>query len=83
MAREIESVHKFVHQPHPLALKKGKMVVRCKSGHIYEFERAVDAPRARLVRGFKPDGTVTHLSNGRLPSAVEETARSVLGVFDR
>lgn len=82
MAREVQQIHKFVRDPQ-YGLKKGVMVIRTDDGHIYEFEKAVDTSTARLVRGFKPDGTITHLRSGRLPEAVEETAEDILGVFRR
>lgn len=79
MAREITSMHEFVHKPHKFALEKEKMVLRCDDGAIYEFGRAVDESEAyRLVRRFQPDGQLS-TSKAILPAAVKETVSSVLG----
>ncbi len=84
MGREVQQIHKFVRgKDDPLRLTKGVMVVRCDDGYVYEFEKNEDSKRARLVRGVSPDGELSHLKSGRLPSAVEETAEDILGVFDR
>lgn len=73
MAREIETVHQFEHSQ-KFGLSKEKTVIRCDDGAIYEFEKAADQLHHRLVRGFQPDGTMTHIgTSSRLPEAVSET----------
>lgn len=74
MAREVESVHTFERDP-KFGLAKEKTVVRCDDGATYEFEEADGSPVPRLVRGFQPDGSMTHVSgSAALPGAVKETA---------
>jgi hypothetical protein len=82
MAREIDQIHEFERDP-TYGLTKEVTVVLCDDGYIYEFAKAVDEPNARLVRGFDPSGELTHVDGGRLPSAVEETAKSLLGAFNK
>ncbi len=78
MARSIESVHQFEHSQ-PYGLPKDKTVIRCHDGAVYEFERAEGRNSARLVRGFQPDGSMSHVgSSSRLPAAVEETVSMLL-----
>ena len=79
MAREIETMHEFVHKPHKFALEKEKMVLRCDDGAIYEFGRAVDESETyRLVRRFQPDGELS-TTKAILPAAVKQTVSDVLG----
>lgn len=83
MAREVESIHQFEHSQ-PYGLNKHKTVVRCDDGAIYEFEQADGRPEPRLVRGFQPDGDLTHVSGAKiLPSAVEETVSAVLSGWSK
>jgi len=82
MGREVQQIHKFVRDP-KYGLKKGVMVVRCDDNYIYEFEKAADANQARLVRGISPTGELSHINSTRLPSAVEETAKDILGAFGK
>jgi len=73
MAREVESVHQFEHNPR-YRLAKHMTVVRCDDGTVYEFEQAIDEPKPKLAKSHQPDGTLSHTStSSRLPSAVEET----------
>lgn len=82
MAREPESVHEWT-EDRRFSLRKEKTVIRCDDGTVYEFEQAEGNPSPRLVRGFKPNGRITHLDGGRLPSAVKETAKDLLGGFTK
>lgn len=73
MAREIESVHQFEHNPR-YRLAKHMTVIRCDDGAIYQFEQAIDEPHPILTKSHQPDGSLAHLgSSSRLPDAVEET----------
>lgn len=78
MAREIESVHTFTHKTHKFALEHECLVMRCDDGAVYEFGKAVDEPTFRLVRRFKPDGTLS-TSRAILPAAVKQTVNELLG----
>jgi hypothetical protein len=83
MAREVESVHQFEHNPR-YRLAKHKTVVRCKDGTVYEFEQAIDEPKPKLAKSHQPDGSISHTSTrGRLPAAVEETANVLLGGWEK
>lgn len=87
MAREVESVHTFTHKPHKFAIEKEKTIVRCGDKSTYEFEKtdgmARDDP-PRLVRAFQPDGRMTHVTGRKvLPSAVEETVKTLLGRWSK
>lgn len=87
MARDVESVHTFTHQPSKFAMEKAKAVVRCDDGTVYEFEEhdglAKDQP-PRLVRAFQPDGSMSHTGARKiLPEAVEETAETLFGGWSK
>jgi hypothetical protein len=72
MARTVESVHQFTHEP-KYRLTKEMCVVRCDDGTVYQFEQAIDEPSPKLAKSHQPDGSLSHTNtSSRLPSAVEE-----------
>jgi hypothetical protein len=86
MARDVNSVHEFTHDP-PYGLEKEKTVVRCDDGTVYEFEQSDSLPKdapPRLVRAFQPNGRMTHVDGQKvLPDAVEETVETLLGGWSK
>lgn len=86
MAREIESVHQFTHDP-KFRLGKEMCVIRCDDRTVYQFEKPVDRPDRvgyRLVKAFQPDGSVSHQGARKiLPDAVEETVETLLGGWSK
>lgn len=83
MAREVESVHQFTHDP-KYRLEKELTVVRCDDGTVYEFEQATDEPKPKLAKSHQPDGSLSHTTTrGRLPSAVKETASVLLNGWEK
>jgi hypothetical protein len=83
MARTVESVHQFTHSP-KYRLDKELTVVRCNDGTVYEFERPKDKPSPKLAKSHQPDGSLSHTSTrGRLPAAVKETAKTLLGGWEK
>lgn len=87
MSRQVESIHTVTHKAHRHALEKELTVVRCDDGTVYEFEKTDGQARGsppRLVRGFQPDGSMTHTTGRKvLPNAVEETVETVLGGWSK
>jgi hypothetical protein len=78
MARTVESVHQFAHEP-KYRLAKEMTVVRCEDGSVYQFEQPHDSPNPRLAKSHQPDGSLSHTNtSSRLPSAVEETVGVLL-----
>lgn len=83
MAREVESVHQFRHEP-KFRLSKDMTVIRCDDGTVYEFEKADGNPRWRMTHAFQPDGTMTHTGARKiLPDAVEETVETLLEGWEK
>jgi hypothetical protein len=83
MARDVESVHTFTHEP-KYRLNKEMCVVRCDDGTVYEFEKPTDEPHFTLAHSIQPDGELRHTTTkGRLPSAVEETVSVLLNGWSK
>lgn len=86
MQRQVESVHTFTRNP-KYRMQKEKVVVRCDDGTVYEFEDSNSLPKGsppRLVRGFQPDGSLTHTgSYKRVPDAVDETLDTLFGGWSK
>lgn len=83
MAREVESIHQFRHDP-KFRLAKEKTVIRCDDGSIYEFSQADGSPRPRFTRSFDPDGTMRNVSGRKmLASAVEETVDTLFEGWEK
>jgi hypothetical protein len=64
-------------------MEKEKTIVRCDDGAVYEFEDSESIPKGtppRLVRGYQPDGRITHIDVCEtLPESVEKTVQSLFG----
>lgn len=83
MARQVESVHQFTHEP-KYRLDKEMCVVRCDDSTIYAFEKPQDEPHFKLAHSVQPDGSLSHTNtSSRLPAAVEETVGVLLSGWEK